>query len=281
MSGGEYIVDPKTNKFVLDANGNPMHVPIEPYKKGTWTTIMDNYVIPAFLATAAYNVLPGVASNLFGGFGSLGGGAELGSEFTQFGPTYGELGYTGLEPGQFGPTYGELGYTGLSLGADAAAANAAADAYAAQQAAPGIAKTLGTTLSTASTIAKLLTNSQATNPRSPNISPFMPTALRTVVPTGTMPTGMMPTSGSTPIQVNAGSNQSALPGIYGEQFSPFAFGNQQPVQTPKGGGYDFLSALNKPVDTSLFGQMKNVSPTNTAQNQAQNAKLNFFSSLLS
>lgn len=42
------------------------------------------------------------------------------------GPTYGELGYTGLEPGQMGPTYGELGYTGLNNAEAIAAADAAA-----------------------------------------------------------------------------------------------------------------------------------------------------------
>lgn len=42
------------------------------------------------------------------------------------GPTYGELGYTGLAEGAAGPTYGELGYTGLNNAEAIAAANAAA-----------------------------------------------------------------------------------------------------------------------------------------------------------
>jgi hypothetical protein len=46
------------------------------------------------------------------------------------GPTYGELGFTGLEGGLAGPTYAEMGYTGLN-GAEAVAAADAA-AYAAQ-----------------------------------------------------------------------------------------------------------------------------------------------------
>jgi hypothetical protein len=35
------------------------------------------------------------------------------------GPTYGELGYTGLTEGLMGPTYGELGLTGLEVGTEA------------------------------------------------------------------------------------------------------------------------------------------------------------------
>jgi hypothetical protein len=45
------------------------------------------------------------------------------------GPTYGELGYTGLEPGQMGPTYAEMGNTGLNQAEAIAAADAAALAY--------------------------------------------------------------------------------------------------------------------------------------------------------
>ena len=42
------------------------------------------------------------------------------------GPTYGELGVTGLPEGAAGPTYGELGFTGLNQGEAIAAADAAA-----------------------------------------------------------------------------------------------------------------------------------------------------------
>lgn len=41
------------------------------------------------------------------------------------GPTYAELGYTGLGEGMAGPTYGELGYTGLNQNEAIAAADAA------------------------------------------------------------------------------------------------------------------------------------------------------------
>jgi hypothetical protein len=40
------------------------------------------------------------------------------------GPTYGELGVTGVAKGAMGPTYGELGYTGLNLGSGAKTATA-------------------------------------------------------------------------------------------------------------------------------------------------------------
>ena len=44
------------------------------------------------------------------------------------GPTYGELGVTGVEGGLAGPTYAELGYTGLNNAEAIAAADAAAKA---------------------------------------------------------------------------------------------------------------------------------------------------------
>jgi hypothetical protein len=54
--------------------------------------------------------------------------ANAGSYLTPslMGPTYGELGITGLEGGFAGPTYGELGYTGLNQAEAIAAADAAA-----------------------------------------------------------------------------------------------------------------------------------------------------------
>jgi hypothetical protein len=60
--------------------------------------------------------------------GSLGAGTFITPEL--MGPTYGELGYTGLAEGLMGPTYQELGYTGLNLGEASAAADAAAAAAA-------------------------------------------------------------------------------------------------------------------------------------------------------
>ena len=74
---------------------------------------------------AASSVAPEIAG---GGFYTGGGtfaGQGLGTAAELAGPTYGELGYTGLNAGQFGPTYGEMGYTGLNQGQAIAAADAA------------------------------------------------------------------------------------------------------------------------------------------------------------
>jgi hypothetical protein len=60
-----------------------------------------------------------------GGFG-LGAEGLAGAELA--GPTYGELGYTGLAEGAMGPTYAEMGYTGLNNAQAIAAADAAAAA---------------------------------------------------------------------------------------------------------------------------------------------------------
>jgi hypothetical protein len=48
------------------------------------------------------------------------------------GPTYGELGFTGVEGGFAGPTYAELGYTGLNQAEAIAAADAAAQGLSAK-----------------------------------------------------------------------------------------------------------------------------------------------------
>jgi hypothetical protein len=59
---------------------------------------------------------------------ATGAGSYLTGEL--MGPTYGELGLTGVEGGLAGPTYGELGLTGVTGAADVAAADAAAYAAA-------------------------------------------------------------------------------------------------------------------------------------------------------
>lgn len=50
---------------------------------------------------------------------SAGLAAETSIASSLAGPTYAELGYTGLQQGLAGPTYGELGITGLELGTEA------------------------------------------------------------------------------------------------------------------------------------------------------------------
>jgi hypothetical protein len=88
--------------------------------------------------------LPAAAAGAGGSIGgiNLGGAftptAGSGANFTipsagtsgLMGPTYQELGYTGLEVGQMGPTYAELGYTGINNAEAIAAADAAAKAAA-------------------------------------------------------------------------------------------------------------------------------------------------------
>ena len=58
---------------------------------------------------------------------ALGAGSYVTPEL--MGPTYGELGVTGVEGGLAGPTYGELGYTGLNNAEAIAAADAASQSF--------------------------------------------------------------------------------------------------------------------------------------------------------
>jgi hypothetical protein len=62
--------------------------------------------------------------SLYTGAGTF-AGEGLGTAAELMGPTYGELGVTGLPEGAMGPTYGEMGYTGLNQQAAIDAANAA------------------------------------------------------------------------------------------------------------------------------------------------------------
>jgi hypothetical protein len=63
------------------------------------------------------------------GVESLASGAASYLSPELMGPTYGELGITGVEGGFAGPTYGELGYTGLNQSEAIAAADAASKGY--------------------------------------------------------------------------------------------------------------------------------------------------------
>lgn len=73
--------------------------------------------VPAAGSGASFTLTPGAVYTA--GVSGGAGGSGLA------GPTYQELGYTGLEAGQAGPTYGELGYTGLNNQEAIAAADAA------------------------------------------------------------------------------------------------------------------------------------------------------------
>jgi hypothetical protein len=68
------------------------------------------------------------------------------------GPTYGELGITGVEGGFAGPTYAEMGYTGLNQGQAIAAADAAAKGMSASE----ILSNANRVRTGANTLAKLL-----------------------------------------------------------------------------------------------------------------------------
>jgi hypothetical protein len=97
-SGGEYVVDPKTGKFVLDASGNPTPVPQAPYKQGGFDTLMTTYVIPAMLAAGAIGTGLG-AAGLIGG-GGVAGGTATGTGITGgFGGSQGLLSAAGAPSG--------------------------------------------------------------------------------------------------------------------------------------------------------------------------------------
>jgi len=70
------------------------------------------------------------------------------------GPTYGELGITGVEGGMAGPTYAEMGYTGLNQAEAIAAADAAAQGLSASD--------VLTNANRLKNIAKMLTGSEKT-----------------------------------------------------------------------------------------------------------------------
>lgn len=138
----------------------------------------------------------------------------LGTNAPLQGPTYQELGVTGVPEGGMGPTYGEMGYTGLNN----AEAIAAADAAAAAANSPSLgdiakaANTARQTVGTGSTLAKLLSGGAGTK-------------------TGVTPTAQQLAS-------LLGSRQpvtAALPGIYNMNQNPFSFGSAVPLTS---GAYD-------------------------------------------
>jgi len=126
---------------------------------------------------------------------------------------------------------------------------------------------------TTASLAKLLGNLTSSSPtgKTSILPTSLPPALRNVLPTSVGGNG----GGNNAGKGGGTANQAALPGIYREPFSPFAFGNQQPVQSGRNvSPTDFLANLNKSAaDTSALGQMKNTTPTDS--------KLNFFGSLFS
>ena len=85
------------------------------------------------------------------------------------GPTYAEMGYTGVEGGFAGPTYGEMGYTGLNTEAAITAADAAAAQAAAAEAASGLLSNAGNILKGAQVAKGLL--GVGKNPLQPGSQP--------------------------------------------------------------------------------------------------------------
>ena len=81
-SAGEYVVDPKTNKFVLDGNGNPIAVP-RPNDPNSFNSSIADTWIPLGIAAMA-------AGTGLGAAGLIGESAAAGAAM---GPTYAELGY--------------------------------------------------------------------------------------------------------------------------------------------------------------------------------------------
>jgi hypothetical protein len=137
------------------------------------------------------------------------------------GPTYGELGITGVEGGFAGPTYAEMGYTGLNQGQAIAAADAAAKGMSASD----ILSNANRVRSGANTLAKLV--------RGPSGA------------TGGLTGG---TTGGTGANTQQLASLLSLPtqvapgGIYRMNQNPFTFGTQG--QTPVSQGMYDVSGTN-------------------------------------
>ena len=157
-----YLYDPNTKKVIVNANGTPKVAQLT--KDGgfdSWIT-ENGWMIPLAMAAAGAGAAAGGAAagstaggagietagagGLAGGggfvpaagsgasfaidplatYGAVGAGEIGGATVAELaGPTYGELGVTGLPEGAAGPTYGEMGYTGLNQSAAINAADAA------------------------------------------------------------------------------------------------------------------------------------------------------------
>lgn len=253
LSGGEYLVNPSTGKFVTDASGNPVGVTY-PQSNGfsDWVTTPLGSLALTFGIPLA--TMGGVAA--LEGLGAIGAGAGaaegagalttadiLGS--TGFTPAAGSGASFGIVPGAaytsgalttadilgstgFTPTAGNSfeivpGAT-YGLSEAAAAAGLANAGYSASQ----IANLAKTGLSLASVASKLLggsgstTTGSATNP--------MANALRNIVPTTAM-TG-----------AQSGANFNMMRG----NVNPFSYAKDVPTQTIAQSKADPFAALNVP-----------------------------------
>jgi hypothetical protein len=141
------------------------------------------------------------------------------------GPTYGELGYTGVEGGFAGPTYAEMGYTGLNQGEAIAAADAAAKGMSTSD----ILSNANRVRSGANTLAKLLGGGNTTG------STGGLTGGTTSGTTGGANTQQLASLLALPTQAAPG-------GLYRMNQNPFTFGTQG--QTPVSQGMYDVSGTN-------------------------------------
>jgi hypothetical protein len=147
----------------------------------------------------------------------IGGGSSLVGASELMGPTYGELGVTGVEGGFAGPTYGELGYTGLNQAEAIAAADAGSQMASLKQGL-STAKDVYTNANRLKQLANLV-NPAGGKPNAQQFSQFQ--------------------QANQPVQEQFG-------GLYRMNQNPFAQ-TQQPTSTqaPMGRTQDFLAQLSQ------------------------------------
>jgi hypothetical protein len=173
-------------------------------------TGMSTYGIGSGLGTAAE-----LSGALASGAGSVGSGALGAASYITpelMGPTYGELGITGVEGGFAGPTYGEMGFTGLNQSEAIAAANAASKGMSTSDILSNINRARNAT----NTLSKLVKNpADSTSGSTGGTSGINTQQLASLLGSG------LPT-------------QSAPGGLYRMNENPFIFGNQGQSVIPKG-----------------------------------------------
>lgn len=171
--------------------------------------------VPTAGSGASFGITPGAAYTVGGGYIT----PEL------MGPTYGELGYTGVEGGFAGPTYGELGYTGLNQSEAIAAADAATKGLTLSDVASGLSK------------AQKLANALKT------VGSLFGTSAKKGTPSGMSNIGLQNAlSGLVP--------QQQFGGLYNMNKNPFNFGSQGQTVASEGmydvsGGNAMANALRK------------------------------------
>jgi hypothetical protein len=113
----QFIKNPDGTYRTANLGGPNPDVRVNAPKGTGWDDYMNMAITAATIAGNAY-----VAPQAIGAAFAPAEGAALA------GPTYAELGYTGLPEGAAGPTYAEMGYTGLNNQQSIAAADAASNA---------------------------------------------------------------------------------------------------------------------------------------------------------